>query len=97
MSNPFYSASAIADRPTRRLLDGKRIAVNIEYDEPALGPARSTAGLARATGFGLRPTRSVRPLRVRYAAEALVQLAGDDDVRFATPDEIATWHVGGAA
>ncbi|WP_459548624.1 polysaccharide deacetylase family protein [Nocardia sp. X0981] len=52
MHNPFFPYSAIVDRPTRALPDGKRIAVwvglNVEYYEygqPALSLAPFTAGL----------------------------------------------------
>lgn len=52
MTNPFYSYSAITDRPPLKLPDGKRIAVWIglnvehyEYGKPALSVAQFTAGL----------------------------------------------------
>ena len=52
MTNPFYSYSAITDRPALMLPDGKRIAVWIglnvehyEYGKPALSMAQYTAGL----------------------------------------------------
>ncbi|MEU7766717.1 hypothetical protein AB0B25_16515 [Nocardia sp. NPDC049190] len=98
MSDPFHSYSAIADRPPRQLPYGQRIAVNsehYEYGEP--GPAWFTAGFRRVPGFGPHPSLSGRPFRVCYAAEALEHVAGHDDVRLSTPDEIAAWHVGGAA
>lgn len=52
MTNPFYSYSAIVDRPVRPLPDGRRVAVWIglniehyEYGKPALSLAPFTAGL----------------------------------------------------
>lgn len=52
VANPFYSYSAIADRPVLELPEGKRIAVwvglnieHYEYGEPAISLAEFTAGL----------------------------------------------------
>lgn len=52
MTNPFYSYSAIVDRPPLALPEGKRIAVwfglnveHYEYGKPALSAAQYTAGL----------------------------------------------------